>query len=161
MKKENCCRDVVSRKVLQTTNAKLCVSWDRLLFQQLSHPLLGGPTPLHSDWLGRSKLCQCVHVSACVSVSVSVSVYVCTRCVKCEWADLTHWWSVDCEAFKPCVLKSQMRIFHRSRKLGNYTESLSLKPPESPEPKYINKACRQKPPTTARWMNCCSRCCGA
>lgn len=96
MKKENDCREVVSRKVLQTTNAKLCVSWDRLLFQQLSHPLLGGPTPLHSDWLGKSKLCLCVSLSLsvcmCVSVSVFVSECLCI-CVRplCEvWVSWPH-----------------------------------------------------------------------
>lgn len=119
------------RKVLQSKTQNL-VSWDRLLFQELSHPLLGGPTLLHSDWSDGRKVCQWVsaYLCECVPVSVCVSdcVHVCARCEKCEWADLTHWWSVDCEAFKPCVLKSQMRIFHRGHKLGNDTEGLSLKP---------------------------------
>lgn len=119
-----------SRQRSSPNHVKLGVSWDRLLFQHLSHPLLAGPTPLCSDWSESPKVCQCVHAFVCVlareTASLWVSACVWSCCVSRECVDLTHWWSVDCEAFKPCVLKSQMRFFHRSHKLGNYTESLSV-----------------------------------
>lgn len=76
-----------SRQKSSPNHVKLGVSWDRLLFQHLSHPLLVGPTPLCSDWSESPKVCQCVHAFVRVrsreSVTERASLWVCGAVV---WA---------------------------------------------------------------------------